>query len=67
MSISAVEIGRIRAGLFLSALAPTLKRIAGEDAELTIEAPGDDPMAKLSFRAEATETVVSALKEALKR
>jgi hypothetical protein len=53
--------------LVFDRIGPKLKQIAGDDAELTLEATGNDPMAKLSFRAEAADTVVSALKEALRR
>lgn len=46
---------------------PTLKSKVDEDATLTVEATSaDSPMAKLSFKAEATDIVVSALKEALR-
>jgi hypothetical protein len=38
-----------------------------DDVTLTVEATSADaPMAKLSFKAEATDIVVSALKEALR-
>jgi hypothetical protein len=48
-------------------IGPTLKSKADEDAKLTVEATSAEaPMAKLSFKAEATDTVVSALKEALR-
>jgi hypothetical protein len=48
-------------------IGPTLKSKVDEDAKLTVEATSADaPMAKLSFKAEATDTVVSALKEALR-
>jgi hypothetical protein len=48
-------------------IGPTLKSKVDEDAELTVEATSvDAPMAKLSFKAEATGIVVSALKEALR-
>ena len=48
-------------------IGPTLKNKVDEDAELTVEATSaDTPMAKLSFKAEATGIVVSALKEALR-
>ena len=47
-------------------IGPILKNRVDEDARLIIEATSRDaPMAKLSFRAEATNMVVSALKEAL--
>lgn len=48
-------------------IGPTLKSKVDEDAELTVEATSaDSPMARLSFKAEATDIVVSALKEALR-
>jgi hypothetical protein len=48
-------------------IGPTLKSKADEDAELTVEATSADfPMAKLSFKAEAADIVVSALKEVLR-
>jgi hypothetical protein len=48
-------------------LGPTLKTRVDEDAKLIVEATSaDSPMAKLSFKAEATGIVVSALKEALR-
>ena len=48
-------------------IGPTLKSKLDEDATLTVEATSADAaMAKLSFRAEATDIVVSALKEALR-
>jgi hypothetical protein len=48
-------------------IGPTLKRKADDDATLIVEATSADfPMAKLSFKAEATDIVVSALKEALR-
>jgi len=47
-------------------LGPTLKRRVDEDATLIVEATSANaPMAKLSFKAEATGMVVSALKEVL--
>jgi hypothetical protein len=47
-------------------IGPALKSRVDEDATLIVEATSADaPMAKLSFRAEATDMVVSALKEAL--
>jgi len=47
-------------------IGPKLKNRADEDVTLTVEATSaDSPMAKLSFKAEATGVVVSALKEAL--
>jgi hypothetical protein len=54
--------------LIFEQIGPTLKREVDEDATLTVEATTvEEPMAKLSFRAEATGMVVSALKEALRR
>ena len=48
-------------------IGPTLKSKVDEDVKLTVEATSaDSPMAKLSFKAEATGIVVSALKEALR-
>lgn len=48
-------------------IGPPLKEKLDEDATLTIEATGSaEPMAKLSFRAEATGMVVSALREVLR-
>jgi len=48
-------------------IGPTLKSKVDDDAALTVEATSADfPMAKLSFKAEATDIVVSALKEALR-
>jgi len=48
-------------------IGPMLKNKADEDARLMVEATSaDSPMAKLSFKAEATGIVVSALKEALR-
>ena|ERR1700691_5518261 len=53
--------------LVFQKIGPTLKGKADEDATLTVEATSADaPMAKLSFKAEATDIVVSALKEALR-
>jgi hypothetical protein len=47
-------------------IGPKLKSCVDEDVTLTVEATSiDSPMAKLSFKAEATGVVVSALKEAL--
>ncbi len=47
-------------------IGPVLKKRVDEDVVLTIEAAdADGPMAKLSFRAEATDMVASALKEGL--
>lgn len=52
--------------LVFQKLGPTLKSKVDEDAKLTVEATtADFPMGKLSFKAEATDIVVSALKEAL--
>lgn len=46
---------------------PELKRKLDDDASLIIEATKtDEPMAKLSFRAEATNVVASTLKEVLR-
>ena len=48
-------------------IGPILKDKADEDATLIVEATSADaPMARLSFKAEATGIVVSALKEALR-
>jgi len=48
-------------------IGPKLKNKLDDDATLTVEATSADfPMAKLSFKAEATDIVVSALKEALR-
>ena len=48
-------------------IGPSLKRKLDEDATLTVEATNaDEPMAKLSFKAEASGMVASALKEALR-
>jgi len=48
-------------------IGPTLKRKVDDDVTLIVEATSADaPMAKLSFKAEATDIVVSALKEALR-
>ena len=47
-------------------IGPALKSKVDEDAKLTVDATADAPMAKLSFKAEATGIVVSALKEALR-
>ena len=53
--------------LVFQKIGPTLKNKVDEDAMLTVEATSADfPMAKLSFKAEATGIVVSALKEALR-
>jgi hypothetical protein len=46
---------------------PELKRKLDDDATLIIEATSaDEPMAKLSFRAEATDLVASTLKDVLR-
>jgi hypothetical protein len=48
-------------------IGPSLKGKLDEDATLTVEATSaDDPMAKLSFRAEAAGMVVSALRDSLR-
>lgn len=48
-------------------IGPALKNRLDEDATLIVEATSADaPMAKLSFKAEATDMVVSALKEVLR-
>jgi len=48
-------------------IGPGLKSRAEEDATLTVEATSaDEPMAKLSFKAEAAGLVASALKNALR-
>lgn len=53
--------------LVFQKIGPKLKKIADEDARLVVDATsGDAPMAKLSFRAEAADRVVSALKEVLR-
>ncbi len=46
-------------------IGPKLKERLDEDATLRLEATGNSPMAKLSFKAEAATMVVSALKEVL--
>jgi hypothetical protein len=47
-------------------IGPSLKDRADEDATLIVEATSaNSPMAKLSFKAEAIGTIVSALKEVL--
>jgi hypothetical protein len=52
--------------LVFEQIGPVLKKQLDEDATLRLEAnSGDSPMAKLSFKAEATNMVVSALKEVL--
>lgn len=46
---------------------PELKRRLDDDATLIVEATNaDEPMAKLSFRAEATDLVASTLKDVLR-
>ena len=53
--------------LVFQKIGPTLKTKVDDDAKLIVEATSaDSPMAKLSFKAEATDIVVSALKEALR-
>jgi hypothetical protein len=48
-------------------IGPKLKSRVDEDVTLIVEATSaDSPMAKLSFKAEATDMVVSALKEVLR-
>jgi|SRR5208337_4624165 len=48
-------------------LGPVLKEKLYDDATLIVQVTGsDEPMAKLSFRAEASSMVVSALKEVLR-
>jgi hypothetical protein len=48
-------------------IGPTLKERVDEDATLRMDATtGDFPIAKLSFKAEATELVASALKDVLR-
>ncbi len=48
-------------------IGPKLKSRVDEDATLIVEATSaDSPMAKLSFKAEAADMVVSALKEVLR-
>ena len=48
-------------------IGPALKRDVDEDVRLVVEATeGDSPLAKLSFKAEATGMVASALKEVLR-
>jgi hypothetical protein len=52
--------------LVFQRIGPTLKNRVDDDTKLTVEATSADvPMAKLSFKAEATGIVVSALKEVL--
>ena len=46
-------------------IGPKLKEKIDEDVKLIVEASSGLPTAKLSFKAEATGIVVSALKEAL--
>ena len=53
--------------LVFQRIGPTLKKRTDEDAKLIVEATSAEfPMAKLSFRAEATDMVISALKEVLR-
>jgi hypothetical protein len=53
--------------LVFEQIGPSLKRNLDEEATLTVEATDtEEPMAKLSFRAEASGMVVSALKEVLR-
>ena len=53
-------------GLIFEKIGPALKRKTDDDAVLTVEATNaEEPMAKLSFRAEATNMVATALKEVL--
>jgi hypothetical protein len=53
--------------LVFQKIGPTLKNKVDEDVKLTVEATlAESPVAKLSFKAEATGIVVSALKEALR-
>lgn len=53
--------------LVFEEIGPVIKQRADEDATLTVEATSSNlPMAKLSFRAEATSMVISALKEGLR-
>ena len=53
--------------LVFQRIGPVLKNKVDEDAKLTVDATSSEaPMAKLSFKAEATDIVVSALKEALR-
>jgi hypothetical protein len=48
-------------------IGPRLKSRVDEDATLTVEVTSADcPIAKLSFKAEATDVIVSALKEVLR-
>jgi hypothetical protein len=48
-------------------IGPTLKSRLDDDAKLVVEATSaDSPMAKLSFKAEAMNVMVSALKEVLR-
>lgn len=52
--------------LIFEKIAPRLKERLDEDADVLIKATdNEEPMAKLSFRAEAAGVVASALKEAL--
>lgn len=53
--------------LVFDQIGPELKKKTDEDATLIVEATSaEEPMAKLSFKAEATDMVVSALKEVLR-
>jgi len=53
--------------LVFERIGPVLKGRLDEDATLVVHATNaDEPMAKLSFRAEASDMVVSALKEVLR-
>lgn len=48
-------------------IGPVIKGRLDEDVRLMVEATNaNEPMAKLSFRAEAADVVVSALKEVLR-
>jgi len=52
--------------LVFQRIGPKLKSSVDEDATLTVKmTSADSPMAKLSFKAEAISTIVSALKEVL--
>lgn len=52
--------------LVFKRIGPKLKAILGADVHLTVEATSaDEPMAKLSFKAEAASSVASALKDGL--
>jgi hypothetical protein len=53
--------------LIFEKIGPMLKEKLDEDATVIIEATGNpEPMAKLSFRAEAADLVASTLKEVLR-